>query len=91
MDVGMLLEKIIAQNDLIIRQNEKLLTLIAARTNKKDAGLLAELKRINFVEQTKAQPACRVRMRRKKTLPPAGCWRKGMSAVGPSETIHCLS
>lgn len=52
-DVAKLLEKIIAQNDLIIRQNEKLLTLIAARTNKKDADLLAELKKINVTEEKK--------------------------------------
>jgi hypothetical protein len=47
MDVGKLLEKIIAQNEIIIRQNEKLLLLIAARANKRDAELLAELKKIN--------------------------------------------
>ena len=54
MDVGKLLEKIIAQNNLIIRQNEKLLTLMAARTNKKDADLLAELKKINLTEEKKS-------------------------------------
>jgi hypothetical protein len=53
-DVGKLLEKIIAQNNLIIRQNEKLLTLMAARTNKKDADLLAELKKINLTEEKKS-------------------------------------
>jgi hypothetical protein len=37
MDVGKLLERIIAQNEIIIRQNEKLLLLLAARANKKDA------------------------------------------------------
>jgi hypothetical protein len=47
MDVGKLLEKIIAQNEIIIRQNEKLLLLLAARANKKDAELLEELKRLN--------------------------------------------
>lgn len=47
MDVGKLLEKIIAQNEIIIRQNEKLLLLLAARANKKDAELLAELRKIN--------------------------------------------
>ena len=47
MDVGKLLEKIIAQNDLIIRQNEQLLRFLAARANKKDDELLAELKEIN--------------------------------------------
>jgi hypothetical protein len=47
MDVGKLLQKIIAQNEMIIRQNEKLLLLLAARANKKDAELLAELKKIN--------------------------------------------
>ena len=31
MDVGKLLERIIAQNEIIIRQNEKLLLLLAAR------------------------------------------------------------
>lgn len=46
MDVGKLLERIIAQNEIIIRQNEKLL-LLAARANKKDAELLEELKKIN--------------------------------------------
>ena len=51
MDVGKLLEKIIAQNDIIIRQNEQLLRLISARANKKDAELLAELKRINREEE----------------------------------------
>ena len=30
MDVGKLLQKIIAQNEIIIRQNEKLLLLLAA-------------------------------------------------------------
>lgn len=47
MDVGKLLERIIAQNEIIIRQNEKLLLLLAARANKKDAELLEELRRIN--------------------------------------------
>jgi hypothetical protein len=47
MDVGKLLERIIAQNEIIIRQNEKLLLLLAARANKKDAELLEELKKIN--------------------------------------------
>ncbi len=47
MDVGKLLERIIAQNEIIIRQNEKLLLLLAARANKKDAELLEELKRLN--------------------------------------------
>ncbi len=47
MDVGKLLERIIAQNEIIIRQNEKLLLLLAARANKKDADLLEELKRLN--------------------------------------------
>ena len=47
MDVGKLLQKIIAQNEIIIRQNEELLLLLAARANKKDAELLAELKEIN--------------------------------------------
>lgn len=36
MDVQSLLEKIIAQNDIIIRQNEQLLLLIAQCTNAKD-------------------------------------------------------
>jgi hypothetical protein len=44
MDVDKLLERIIAQNEIIIKQNEKLLLLLAARANKKDAELLAELK-----------------------------------------------
>ena len=48
MDVGKLLERIIAQNELIIRQNEKLLLLIAARSNKKDRELLEELKRLRL-------------------------------------------
>lgn len=47
MDVGKLLQKIIAQNDIIIRQNERLLILLAARANKRDAELLEELKKIN--------------------------------------------
>lgn len=47
MDVGKLLERIIAQNEIIIRQNEKLLLLLAARANKKDAELLEELRKIN--------------------------------------------
>jgi hypothetical protein len=47
MDVGKLLERIIAQNEIIIRQNEKLLLLLAARANKRDAELLEELRRIN--------------------------------------------
>jgi hypothetical protein len=47
MDVGKLLQKIIAQNEIIIGQNEKLLLLLAARANKKDAELLEELKKIN--------------------------------------------
>jgi hypothetical protein len=42
-----------AQNELIIRQNETLLTLLAVRANKKDADLLAELKRINLAEEKK--------------------------------------
>jgi hypothetical protein len=46
MDVGKLLQKIIAQNEIIIRQNETLLVLLATRANKKDAELLAELKKI---------------------------------------------
>jgi hypothetical protein len=47
MDVGKLLQKIIAQNEIIIRQNEKLLLLLTVRANKKDAELLEELKKIN--------------------------------------------
>jgi hypothetical protein len=47
MDVGKLLQRIIAQNEITIRQNEKLLLLLAARANKKDAELLEELKKIN--------------------------------------------
>ena len=47
MDVGKLLQRIIAQNEIIIRQNESLLLLLAARANKKDAELLEELKKIN--------------------------------------------
>lgn len=47
MDVGKLLEKIIAQNEIIIRQNEKLMLLLAARANKRDEELLAELKKLN--------------------------------------------
>jgi len=47
MDVQSLLEKIIAQNDIIIRQNEQLLLLIAQCTNAKDNELLAELKKLN--------------------------------------------
>ena len=46
-DVDKLLQIIIAQNEIIIRQNEKLLLLLTARANKKDAELLAELKKIN--------------------------------------------
>jgi hypothetical protein len=38
MDVGKLLERIIAQNEIIIRQNEKLLLLLAARANKQRCG-----------------------------------------------------
>ena len=33
--------------EIVIRQNEKLLLLLAARANKKDAELLEELKKIN--------------------------------------------
>jgi hypothetical protein len=40
-------QRIIAQNEITIRQNEKLLLLLAARANKKDAELLEELKKIN--------------------------------------------
>jgi hypothetical protein len=47
MDVGKLLERIIAQNEIIIRQNEKLLLFLAARANKRDAELLEELKKFN--------------------------------------------
>jgi hypothetical protein len=47
MDVGKLRARIIAQNEIILRQNEKLVLLLAARANKKDAELLAELKKIN--------------------------------------------
>jgi hypothetical protein len=39
MDVGKLLEKVIAQNEIIIRQNEKMLLLLAARVGKNDAKL----------------------------------------------------
>jgi hypothetical protein len=47
MDIGKLLERVIAQNEIIIRQNEKLLALLAARSNKIDAELLAELRNLN--------------------------------------------
>ena len=47
MDVDKLLERIIAQNEIIIRQNEKLLLLLAARANKRDAELLEELRKLN--------------------------------------------
>jgi hypothetical protein len=47
MDPGKLLEKIIAQNEIIIRQNEQLLVLLAARANQRDGELLAELKQLN--------------------------------------------
>ena len=47
MDPGKLLEKIIAQNEIIIRLNEQLLVLLAARANQRDAELLAELKQLN--------------------------------------------
>ena len=46
MEVGKLLERIVAQNEIIIRQNEKLLLLLAARMNKQDQELLAELKKL---------------------------------------------
>ena len=39
MDVGKLLEKVIAQNEIIIRQNEKMLLLLAARVGKRDPKL----------------------------------------------------
>ncbi len=46
MVVDKLLERVIAQNDIIIRQNEKLLLLLSARLNRNDEELLAELKRL---------------------------------------------
>jgi hypothetical protein len=47
MDFGKLLERVIAQNQIIICQNEKLLLLLAARGHEQDAELLAELKNLN--------------------------------------------
>jgi hypothetical protein len=46
MDVDKLLERVIAQNDVIIRQNEKLLLLLSARMNRNDEELLTEVKRL---------------------------------------------
>lgn len=34
-------------NEIVIRQNEKLMLLLAARANKRDEELLAELKKLN--------------------------------------------
>ena len=47
MEIGKLLERVIAQNEIIISQNERLLRLLAERANKAEAGLLAELDRQN--------------------------------------------
>jgi hypothetical protein len=47
MDVEKILERLAAQNEIIIRQNEQLLLLLAERANKKDTELLDELKKLN--------------------------------------------
>jgi hypothetical protein len=40
MDVDKLLQRIIAQNEILIRQNETLLLLLTARVNRQDEELL---------------------------------------------------
>jgi hypothetical protein len=56
MDVDKLLERVIAQNDVIIRQNEKLLLLLSAQLNRKDEELLAQVKRLRQ-ELERSKPA----------------------------------
>lgn len=46
MDVDKLLERVVAQNDIIIRQNEKLLLLLSAKLSRNDEDLLAEMRRL---------------------------------------------
>ncbi len=46
MDEGKLLNRIVEQNEIIIRQNEKLLLLLAAQMNRRDEELLAELRKL---------------------------------------------
>ena len=47
MDVVSLLQKLIAQNEIIIRQNEQLFLLVAQRANAQDAELLVEMRKLN--------------------------------------------
>jgi hypothetical protein len=47
MDVVSLLQKLIAQNDIIIRQNEQMFLLLAQRANSQDSELLVEMKKLN--------------------------------------------
>lgn len=46
MDEGKLLNRIVEQNEIIIRQNEKLLLLLASQMNRRDEELLAELRKL---------------------------------------------
>lgn len=48
MEVKSLLRKLIAQNDIIIQQNEKLFLLVAQRANSQDAELLVEMRNLNL-------------------------------------------
>jgi hypothetical protein len=47
MDVESLLQKLVAQNEVIIRQNEQLFLVVAQRANSQDAQLLVEMRKLN--------------------------------------------
>ena len=48
MEMESLLRKLIAQNDIIIQQNEKLLLLVVHRANSQDAELLVEMRNLSL-------------------------------------------
>jgi hypothetical protein len=48
MEMESLLRKLIAQNDIIIQQNEKLLLLVVHRANSQDAELLIEMRNLSL-------------------------------------------
>jgi hypothetical protein len=47
MDLESLFRRLVAQNDIILQKNERLLLLIAQRANSQDAELLAEMRKLS--------------------------------------------
>ena len=59
MEMESLLQKLIAQNDIIIQQNEKLFLLVAQRANSQDAELLVEMRKLSVKLATGSLPTLR--------------------------------